>query len=52
MHKLSGVDVGCAALIANGSVKLKHGVEIASFSERGVLFNDGSEMNADAVIFA
>lgn len=46
------VDVGCAHLIANGQVKIKHGSEICRFTKLGVVFADGSEIIADAVIFA
>lgn len=49
---LLGLDVGCAELIASGKVALRHGVEPVSFTETGLVFNDGTELQADAVIFA
>lgn len=48
----SGIDVGCAELIASGKVALRQGVEPVSFTETSVMFNDGSELQADVVIFA
>lgn len=47
-----GLDVGCAELIASGKVALRQGVEPVSFTETGIVFNDGTELQADAVIFA
>ncbi|KLO16754.1 dimethylaniline monooxygenase [Schizopora paradoxa] len=45
-------DVGCAQLIIDGQVKVKHGNEIAAFKPKKVVFTDGTEIEADAVIFA
>ncbi|KAF8868385.1 FAD/NAD-P-binding domain-containing protein [Infundibulicybe gibba] len=45
-------DVGCAQLIASGQIKIKQGVEISTFKPKSVLFTDGSELPADAVIFS
>ncbi|KAJ7168404.1 FAD/NAD-P-binding domain-containing protein [Mycena crocata] len=42
------LDVGCAELIRSGKVKVKQGVELAKFDYRGVLFTDGSCLDADA----
>lgn len=36
----------------SGRVKVKHGVEVAELKENSVVFSDGSEIPADAVIFA
>lgn len=47
-----GLDVGCAGLIASGDVAVRQGVQPISFTETGILFNDGTELQADAVIFA
>jgi hypothetical protein len=44
--------VGCAQLIIDGKVKVKHGVELARASADTVTFTDGSELKADAIIFA
>lgn len=46
------LDVGCVKLILSGRVGVKHGVEIAEMREESVIFTDGSEIPADAVIFA
>ncbi|EJC98982.1 dimethylaniline monooxygenase [Fomitiporia mediterranea MF3/22] len=46
------IDVGCAALIINGKVKIRQGVEIDHLSEKSVVFNDGSKLDADAIILA
>ena len=39
-------------MIASGDIKVKQGVEPIAFTETGLRFSDGSEMAADAVIFA
>ncbi|KAH8113515.1 dimethylaniline monooxygenase [Phellopilus nigrolimitatus] len=46
------IDVGCASLIINGSVKVKQGTEIDRLTPTGVVFADGSEQEADAIILA
>lgn len=46
------IDVGCAELISTGKVKIKQGVEPKSFRENAIVFNDGSTLPVDAVIFA
>ncbi|KAF9448823.1 FAD/NAD(P)-binding domain-containing protein [Macrolepiota fuliginosa MF-IS2] len=46
------LDVGCSKLVISGRVKVKHGVELAELKEESVVFTDGSEVPADAVIFA
>ncbi|KAJ7436502.1 FAD/NAD-P-binding domain-containing protein [Mycena galericulata] len=46
------LDVGCAALIGSGEVKIKHGAEVSRLTEESVVFTDGSSLPADAVIFA
>jgi len=46
------LDVGCAELITSGKVAIRQGVEPVSFTETGIAFNDGTELQADAVIFA
>ena len=46
------IDVGVASLIIKGKVKVKQGVELREFASTGVTFTDGSEMEADVVIFA
>ncbi|TDL17734.1 FAD/NAD-binding domain-containing protein [Rickenella mellea] len=47
-----GIDVGAAKLITTGKVKVRSGVEVQRFNEKSINFNDGSELEVDAVIFA
>jgi hypothetical protein len=49
---ITGLDVGCAKLIREGKVKVKQGVEAASFTEDSLVFTDGSSLPADVVIYA
>ena len=46
------IDVGTSRLIVDGKIKVKHGVEIAEILPRGVRFSDGTEVEADEVVFA
>jgi putative flavoprotein involved in K+ transport len=46
------IDVGCSELIASGAVKVRSGVEIARVNTRSVTLSDGSELPADAIIYA
>jgi len=46
------IDVGCGPLIGTGKVKVKQGVEIKRFTEKGVVFTDDSELDAEVVVFA
>ena len=50
--QLTGLDKGGADLIASGEVKVKQGIQPTAFSEHTLVFEDGSELEADAVIFA
>ncbi|KAI0353540.1 FAD/NAD-P-binding domain-containing protein [Trametes cingulata] len=54
MERLGGYwqDKGGADLIADGSIKVKSGVSPERFTESGLVLSDGSELPADAVIFA
>ncbi|CCM05263.1 uncharacterized protein FIBRA_07473 [Fibroporia radiculosa] len=45
-------DVGLSAFIESGQVKIKQGVLIERYTEHGVVFTDGSELQADLVVFA
>jgi NAD(P)H-nitrite reductase large subunit len=38
--------------IINGDIKLKQGSSIDSFTETGLKFADGTELEADIVVFA
>ena len=46
------IDVGASELVADGKVKLKSGVEVEEITERGVLLSDGSELEADLIVYA
>lgn len=46
------LDVGASQLIADGKIKLKNDSQIKEFTETGLLFEDGSELPADVVVFA
>lgn len=45
-------DVGCAPLIIEGRIKIKQGVRISRLTQNTIIFDDGSELEADAIIFA
>lgn len=44
------IDVGASDLIINGEIDVRSGVAIKSLTPRGILFEDGSELAADAII--
>ncbi|KAJ4513954.1 hypothetical protein HRR83_004881 [Exophiala dermatitidis] len=46
------IDVGCAQLIIDGKIKIKQGQEIDEVLPHGLRFADGSELEADEIIFA
>ncbi|KDQ18071.1 hypothetical protein BOTBODRAFT_171755 [Botryobasidium botryosum FD-172 SS1] len=46
------VDTGCGQLIIDGKIKVKQGHEIDHFEQDGVVFDDGTKLDADAVILA
>lgn len=46
------IDVGASQLIIDGKIKVKQGQEITEVSEKGLKFADGSELEADEIIFA
>ncbi len=46
------IDVGASELIANGSIKLKSGVDVAEITKDGVKLSDGSELPADLIVYA
>jgi len=45
-------DVGASDMIVDGKIKMKSDSELERFTERGVLFKDGSELEADVIIVA
>ena len=46
------IDVGASELVANGSIKLKSGVNIERINERSVTLTDGTELPADLIVYA
>ncbi|KAJ0159434.1 putative indole-3-pyruvate monooxygenase YUCCA10, partial [Colletotrichum tanaceti] len=46
------IDVGCSQLIIDGAIRIKGGQEVAEVLPRGLRFADGSELEADEVVFA
>lgn len=46
------IDVGASKLIAEGKIKVKQGQEILEILPRGLLFADGSELEADEIVLA
>lgn len=46
------IDVGASQLIIDGKVKVKHGQEISEVLPNGLLFADGSQLDADEIVFA
>ncbi len=45
-------DVGASQLIADGKIKLKSDSYMKKFTENGILFEDGTGLPADVVVFA
>jgi putative flavoprotein involved in K+ transport len=46
------IDVGASDLVANGSVKVRSGVNVREIKPRSVALDDGSELEADLVVYA
>lgn len=46
------IDVGASQLIADGKIKVKQGQEVVEVLPRGLRFADGTELEADEVVFA
>jgi len=46
------IDIGASDLVANGDIKLRSGVEIERIKENSIKLSDGSELAADAIVFA
>jgi putative flavoprotein involved in K+ transport len=46
------IDVGASELVANGSIKLRSGVNIARIKPKSVVLSDGSELDADVIVYA
>jgi len=45
-------DVGASEMVVDGRIKVKSDSELERFTERGVLFKDGSQLEADVIILA
>lgn len=45
------IDVGPSQLIIDGKIKVKQGQEIAEVKPHGLLFADGTELDADEIVF-
>jgi hypothetical protein len=45
-------DTGTSQHIINGDIKIKNGSAIECFTENGLRFVDGTELQADIIIFA
>jgi putative flavoprotein involved in K+ transport len=46
------IDVGASELVANGSIKLKSGVDIQRIHPKSVTLSDGTELPADLIVYA
>ncbi|WP_417579489.1 NAD(P)-binding domain-containing protein [Nitrincola sp.] len=46
------IDVGASDLVANGEIKLKSGVSIERIKTNSVVLTDGTELEADLIVYA
>jgi putative flavoprotein involved in K+ transport len=46
------IDVGASELVANASIKLRSGVAVTEIKPRSVVLDDGTELQADLIVFA
>ncbi|KAJ7227357.1 FAD/NAD(P)-binding domain-containing protein [Mycena pura] len=46
------MDMGCGQLIIDGKIKIKQGFEIEKLEADGLVFSDGSKIEADAIVLA
>ncbi|HZZ10280.1 MAG TPA: NAD(P)/FAD-dependent oxidoreductase [Paraburkholderia sp.] len=46
------IDVGASDLVADGKIKLKSGVDVVELKEHSVVLSDGTELEADLVVYA
>jgi NAD(P)H-nitrite reductase large subunit len=49
---MSRIDVGASQLVVDGKIKLKNDSSIERFTKTGIKFQNGSELQADVVVFA
>ncbi|KAL8688611.1 MAG: hypothetical protein Q9218_005518 [Villophora microphyllina] len=54
LHRGGGyyIDVGASQMIADGKIKIKQGQEIERVNDHSLTFADGSELEADEIVFA
>ena len=46
------VDVGACQKIIDGHIKIKNDAQIERFTKKGIKFDNGTEVEADVVMFA
>lgn len=46
------IDVGASELVADGKIKLKSGVDVVELKAHSVMLSDGTELEADLVVYA
>jgi putative flavoprotein involved in K+ transport len=46
------IDVGASELVANGDIKLKSGVTVKEIKPHSVVLSDGTELEADLIVYA
>jgi putative flavoprotein involved in K+ transport len=46
------IDVGASELVADGTIKLKSGVNIKEIKPHSVVLTDGTELDADVIVYA
>ncbi|MGV7241185.1 NAD(P)/FAD-dependent oxidoreductase [Caballeronia sp. M23-90] len=46
------IDVGASDLVADGKIKLKSGVDVVELKAHSVVLSDGSELEADLIVYA
>jgi putative flavoprotein involved in K+ transport len=46
------IDVGASELVADGKIKLKSGVGVQQIKAHSVLLSDGTELDADVIVYA
>jgi len=48
----NSLDVGASSTIINGQIKVKSGPKLEGFEEKSTLFDDGSKVEANAIVVA
>lgn len=46
------IDVGASELVASGQIKLRSGVEPTALTEHSLILSDGTELEADLIVYA